>query len=78
LVPMVAIGLSSGFLLASSPVVRTVGVIVALLLAFLAASRFSEAQVVRILVALIVVLVVVNAAFRGLYPLLLDPHNLYR
>jgi len=60
----------------SDPVIRLailLGTMVSLLALFV---RFPRLQVARILIASILILVLVNAAYRSLYPLLLDPHNL--
>jgi hypothetical protein len=78
-IPVGIVAVLSGLLVASSsPVLNLVVVVVALAVTFLVAWWISEPRTVRILVAIIILLVVVNATFRGLYPLLLDPHNLHR
>jgi len=60
----------------SSPILRLTGVLAAIILVFFLARFVPVHQVARILVATVVLLIVLNAAFRSLYPLLLDPHNL--
>jgi hypothetical protein len=78
LILIVVVALSGALLAASSLSVKIVGVILALALIFLASRRIPEPRIVRVLIVTIFVLIVVNAAFRSLYPLLLDPHNLHK
>jgi hypothetical protein len=60
----------------SSPILRLTGVLAAIILVFLLTRFVPVHQAARILVASVLVLIVLNGAFRSLYPLLLDPHNL--
>lgn len=62
----------------SSPITRLAGVLAVLLVTTLLTRFIPTHQAARILIATVVVLLILNVAFRSLYPLLLDPHNLYR
>jgi hypothetical protein len=59
-----------------SPILKLVTVLAALALTFLLTRLVPAHQVVSTLILAVLVLIVVNGAFRSLYPLLLDPHNL--
>jgi hypothetical protein len=62
--------------LSGNVLVRTVTVVSVMAFIFLLTIRFPVDHVVRMLVVTVLVLLVLNAAFRSLYPLLIDPHNL--
>jgi hypothetical protein len=67
----------SAFIVAfPSPMLKLVAVLAALALTFVLVRFVPANQVASILVLAVLVLIVVNGAFRSLYPLLLDPHNL--
>jgi hypothetical protein len=68
--------LCSGLLVIStSPIVKLVAVLAALTACLVLAFKQGP-QAVMTLVVMTLLLIVANAAFRSLYPLLLDPHNL--
>jgi len=56
---------------------RLLIVILAIALSLLFLIRFPRNEVLQMLVVTVLLLLVVNAAFRSLFPLLLDPHNLF-
>jgi hypothetical protein len=57
--------------------VRAAIILVAVAIVLLLSIRFPQYQAVRILVISFLILVIVNSAFRSLYPLLLNPHTLF-
>jgi hypothetical protein len=57
--------------------VRTAIILAAVAIVLLLSIRFPQYQAVRILIISFLILVIVNSAFRSLYPLLLNPHNLF-
>jgi len=57
--------------------IRLSSVIVGSLVVAFLTHRFGFRDSAKVLTIIMLVLIVVNAAFRSLYPLLLDPHNLY-
>jgi hypothetical protein len=59
------------------PFARAAIVLVAVAIVLLLSIRFPQYQAVRILVISFLILVIVNSAYRSLYPLLLNPHNLF-
>jgi len=59
------------------PFVRTAIILVAVAIVLLLSIRFPQYQAVRILIISFLILVIVNSAYRSLYPLLLNPHNLF-
>jgi hypothetical protein len=68
--------LCSGLLIiSSSPIVKLVAVLAALTACLVLALKQGP-QAAKTLVVMTLLLIVANAAFRSLYPLLLDPHNL--
>jgi len=77
LVSGVCIALSGGLFVFSNPILRLALVLVGLSSLLLFARRFPKYQLTRILLISLLVLIVFNAACRSLYPLLLDPHNLF-
>ncbi|HKM76089.1 MAG TPA: hypothetical protein VJZ32_06700 [Candidatus Bathyarchaeia archaeon] len=66
----------AGLFVFSDPLVRLAIVIAEVASLAFFSKRFSKYQAVRVLVASLLILVLINAAYRSLYPLLLDPHNL--
>lgn len=77
LVSFILTAFSMGLFISGNALIRLVIVLGALVTLALIATRFTDHQVVRILIASFLILVLVNAAYRSLYPLLLDPHNLF-
>lgn len=76
LLSAILIAFSAGLFVSENVLVRlliVLGVLVALVLIVV---RFPRYQVGRILIVSFLILLLVNAAFRSLYPLLVDPHNL--
>jgi hypothetical protein len=73
-VPLVALGV--GLFLEPSVILRFGMVLGAMLVLLFLVTRFPKYQIARILIASVLILVLVNAAYRSMYPLLLDPHNL--
>src|SRR5208282_1615985 len=57
--------------------VRAAIILVTVAIVLLLSIRFPQYQAVRILVVSFLILVIVNSAYRSLYPLLLNPHNLF-
>jgi len=57
--------------------VRSTIILVAVVIVLLLSIRFPQYQAVRFLVIAFLILVIVNSAYRSLYPLLLNPHNLF-
>ena len=60
----------------STPLIRLGSVIIGCLTALILANRFGCKDSARTMTIIMLLLIVVNAALRSLYPLLLDPHNL--
>ena len=73
--PMLIVA-SMGLFFFSNPFARLAMLLVSVASMFLLTMRFPKRQILRILVVSVLVLVVVNVAYRSLYPLLLSPHNL--
>ena len=73
--PFLAIG--GGLFILWDAAIRSVLVGLALILMLGLMIRFRGQHISKTLLVLIIVLIVVNAAFRSLFPLLLDPHNLF-
>jgi len=73
-VPFLALG--GGLFALPQPIFRLLIVLLALGLTLLFLVRLPGYQVLQVLVVTVLVLLLVNAAFRSLFPLLLDPHNL--
>jgi hypothetical protein len=61
----------------SAPIIRLSSLIAGTLAVGLLVYRFQLKDAARTLVIVVLLLIIVNAAFRSLFPLLLDPHNLY-
>jgi len=73
---LAALALLSGILvLSSNPIVRLVVVLTAVTAVTFLCARFKSSPL-RILLASLLLMILVNAAFRSLYPLLIDPRNL--
>ena len=73
---MALIAVSAGLFINENPIVRLTiltGVVIAIIVIGV---KFPKCQMARTLLAAVLILLVVNAAFRSLYPLLLDPHSL--
>jgi hypothetical protein len=77
LVSGVFIVLGGGLFEFSDPFLRLAIALVGFSSLLLFTRRFPKYQGLRILLISILILIVLNAAFRSLYPLLLDPHNLF-
>jgi hypothetical protein len=74
----VVIGISSlPIFISTLPVISLVFLLAGILTVFLMASRLGIPSSARVLIGIVLVLIVVNAAFRSLFPLLFDPHNVY-
>jgi len=67
---------SIGLFVSEVPTVRLLAVLVTTGILLLLTFRFPMSNLARIMIATVLILLVVNAAFRSLYSLLLDPHNL--
>ena len=68
---------SAGLFITDNPLARFIivaGVVVAIIVASV---RYPSHHLTRTLLVSCLALLLVNAAFRSLYPLLLDPHNLF-
>jgi len=77
LASLALVAVSAGLFLFEDPLVRLAiltGVVVAVIVVEF---RFPRYQTARTFLAAILILLLVNAAFRSLYPLLLDPHSLF-
>jgi hypothetical protein len=66
---------SAPIVISTSPIVKLVAVLAALTACLVLAFKQGP-QAAKTLVVMTLLLIVANAAFRSLYPLLLDPHNL--
>jgi hypothetical protein len=66
---------SAPLVISTSPIVKLVAVLAALTACLVLAFKQGP-QAAKTLVLMTLLLIVANAAFRSLYPLLLDPHNL--
>ncbi len=66
----------AGLFIFSDPLIRLAIVVGAMVSLVALLPRLPRRQVAESLIALFLILVIVNAAYRSLYPLLLDPHNL--
>jgi hypothetical protein len=77
LVSVVLIVASAVLFISEEPAARliTVGAVVALFAVLM--MRFPTHPTARFLIATVLVMLLVNAALRSLYPLLLDPHSLF-
>jgi len=75
LAPFIAVG--AGLFIFWDPNVRLLLVAIALLLTFLLMFNQSNLRAFDVLLVSVLVLLLFNAAFRSLFPLLLDPHNLF-
>jgi hypothetical protein len=75
-IPVVLVGVSAGLFMFDNPLVRLVIVIGVDASLAVVGIRFPKYQVSRLLIASLLLLLLANAAFRSLYPLLLDPHSL--
>jgi hypothetical protein len=60
----------------SNPIIRLAIVLAATVSLLALSTLYPRRQIAQILIASILILILVNAAYRSLYPLLLDPHNL--
>ncbi len=77
LTSLALIAVSAGLFLFEDPLVRLAilaGVVVGVIVVEF---KFPRYQTARSFLAVILILLLVNAAFRSLYPLLLDPHSLF-
>jgi hypothetical protein len=73
--PILAALCSAPLVISTSPIVKLVAVLAALTACLVLAFKQGP-QAAKTLVVMTLLLIVANAAFRSLYPLLLDPHNL--
>jgi hypothetical protein len=74
---LLILGVSSiGLFISPIPLLRLLAVLAAAGGVLLLTSRFPLPHLTRIMIATVLVLLLINAAFRSLYPLLIDPHNL--
>lgn len=71
------IPLSIGLFLSSNPLVRLLLVLGAIIWILYLVTRFPRHQIALVLTASILLLLLINSAYRSMYPLLLDPHSLY-
>jgi hypothetical protein len=71
------IGLGAGLFMLWDPMLRLLLVIGGLALTIFLAFRTPSYRTLGILVTLLLALLLINVAFRSLFPLLLDPHNLF-
>jgi hypothetical protein len=71
------IGLGAGLFMLWDPAFRLLLVMGGLVLILFLAFRTPSNRTLGILVTLLLALFLVNVAFRSLFPLLLDPHNLF-
>jgi hypothetical protein len=62
--------------LSTTPTIRLICFILTEFAVFVLASRLQGGGSIRIYVLIVLGLVIMNAAFRSLFPLLIDPHNL--
>jgi hypothetical protein len=73
-----AIGASSlPLFIFATPLIRLGSVMAGILAVVLLTYRFHMKDSPRLMITILLILIIVNAAFRSLFPLLLDPHNLY-
>ena len=75
-VAILLIAVSAGLFITDNPLAKAlivVGVVVAIIVA---SARFPNHRLTRTLLVSFLALLLINAAFRSLYPLLLDPHSL--
>ncbi|MGA3406325.1 MAG: hypothetical protein ABSD49_11395 [Candidatus Bathyarchaeia archaeon] len=77
--PCILAGFGLGLFIAMEPVVRFVILLASFIAMIVLMVRFPDRnpQIARLLISVLLVLLMVNAAYRSLYPLLLDPHNLH-
>jgi hypothetical protein len=68
---------SAGLFIFWDPLARLLIVLAAVGSALLVKLRFPNLQTMHMLVASLLLLLLVNAAFRSLFPLLLDPHSVF-
>jgi cytochrome bd-type quinol oxidase subunit 2 len=61
----------------AAPLIRVGSVLAGTLAVVLLTYRFQLNDSPRLMITILLILIIVNAAFRSLFPLLLDPHNLY-
>jgi hypothetical protein len=66
----------AGLFTFSNPIIRLAIVLAASIAVLALSTLFPRRQIAQILIASILLMILVNAAYRSLYPLLLDPHNL--
>jgi hypothetical protein len=72
------VALLSAFIVAFPlPIMKLIAVVIALLLVCFLSRSVTPSRTASILIAIVLILIVMNGAFRSLYPLLLDPHNLH-
>lgn len=71
------LALGGGLFALWQPLFRLLVVCLALALTLVLLVRFPSYPILQVLVVSVLVLLLVNAAFRSLFPLLLDPHNLF-
>jgi hypothetical protein len=77
LTSLALIAASAGLFLFDDPLVR-LAILTAVVVAVIVVEfRFPRYRTARSFLAVILILLLVNAAFRSLYPLLLDPHSLF-
>lgn len=74
--PAISIAFGIGLFVSENALVKLVIVLGVLATFVLALVRFPRYQVGRMLIASFLILLLVNSAYRSLYPLLIDPHNL--
>jgi hypothetical protein len=77
IISVLLVVLSATLFAFQDPFVRIAIILVAVAIVLLLSIRFPQYQAVRILTIAFLVLVIVNSAYRSLYPLLLNPHNLF-
>jgi hypothetical protein len=68
---------SLSFFFFATPLIRLASVIAGMVAVGLLTYRLHLKDSPKFMISIVLILIVVNAAFRSLFPLLLDPHNLY-
>jgi hypothetical protein len=75
ILPFLAVG--AGLFMISDAAVRLLLVALALIAALVIVVRFPNSRCLEVLIVSVLVLLLFNAAFRTLFPLVLDPHNIF-
>ena len=68
---------SLSLFLFATPLIRLGSVIAGVTAVGLLTNRLQLKDSPKLMITIVLILIIVNAAFRSLFPLLLDPHNLY-